>query len=91
MAVEGERAAPEPAPAEDRAFRPVELFTLGYLGVGLLLLLAFPGRASHAYTWAALHVALAAAIVLARKSGLSRQGWGRVILAFCPVALFPLF
>ena len=87
MAVEGERAAP----AEDRAFRPVELFTLGYLGVGLLLLLAFPGRASHAYAWAALHVALAAAIILARKSGLSRQGWGRVILAFYPVALFPLF
>ncbi len=72
-------------------FRPVDLYSLVYLALGFLLLVAFPGRVPRGGTIALLHLAAMAALVAARKGGLGRTLPGSLALDFYPIVLFGIF
>ncbi len=75
--------------------RPVDLFSLGYLGIGAVLMLLFPHRVPDALPLAVAHLVGMFALVAARLGGLERFRagrfpLGRVLLDFYPLVLFGL-
>ena len=77
----------DPARANGR-LRAHDVFTLAYLGVGLLLILMFAGRLPNPLTLGAWHLGGMAAIVLARKARIERNVIGALVMDFYPVVLF---
>jgi membrane-associated phospholipid phosphatase len=67
--------------------RPVDWFTVVYLGITLIPILVFTNRNAEMLQLAGLHVAGIMALVAARKYELDRHRVGNWVLAFYPVIL----
>jgi hypothetical protein len=68
--------------------RPVDWFTMVYLGIALIPILFFAGADPEMPLLAAAHVLGIAAILAARRFGLGHSRIGEMLLTFYPVPLF---
>lgn len=68
--------------------RPVDWFTMVYLGITLIPILFFAGADPEMPFLAAAHVLGIGAILAARRFGLGRSRIGEILLTFYPVPLF---
>ena len=89
--LEAETPEEKPAVSWDRRLRPVDWFTVAYLGVTLLLLLLRGSRIDDAHLLAGVHVLGIALIVAFRWLGIDRWRAGDLLLGFYPLVLFALF
>jgi len=93
--LERPRAASAPRPPGSAgppptALRPVDWFTVIYLGAVLVPLFVLGPPGSRTFLLAAAHVAGMAAVVLARRLGLARHPVGEFLLNIYPLPLFAL-